>query len=344
MPLRDQVGMGLAVEMEMTSLTAKGRIKEHAQWDAVRKSRSTFTRLWQTSPGGIDEGFSFGSGWSKSTFTSCPSQSDWFSLFAIGAETRIGFASEANKPLHIKVVLRLLELIKEEAEDQPWHIRKEMLKVGAAIATAQAGSLRGPEVFMLDLAGLRHYIKVGKNGVMPDKPLEPGTDLFNAPHVLIPLIGKFKGETGVREHLVAVASESRSGLQTRWWLEKLIEVRELEHCTHGPAFGDQDGAAATMSEYDDILHHFLKMIQEEDNDLILDTDDVVKNYRFFRTFRKGAEDNARAAGLDSDMQNTMNRWRKIENARGRRPRFNMVDHYSTVRSLMPITWRYSYVQ
>ena len=43
MPLRDQVGMGLAVEMEMTSLTSKGRIKEHAQWDAVRKSRSTFT-------------------------------------------------------------------------------------------------------------------------------------------------------------------------------------------------------------------------------------------------------------------------------------------------------------
>ena len=82
----------------------------------------------------------------------------------------------------------------------------------------------------------------------------------------------------------------------------------------------------------------------ESNDLILETDDVVKNYRFFRSFRKSAEGRARAAGLDSDMQNAMNRWKKIENARGRIPRFNMVDHHSTAQDLMPITWRYSYVQ
>ena len=99
-----------------------------------------------------------------------------------------------------------------------------------------------------------------------------------------------------------------------------------------------------MAEYDDILHTFLKEIQSEGDDLILETDDVVKNYRFFRSFRKSAEGRARAAGLDSDMQNAMNRWKKIENARGCRTKFNMVDHYSTARDLMPVTWRYSYVQ
>ena len=99
-----------------------------------------------------------------------------------------------------------------------------------------------------------------------------------------------------------------------------------------------------MAEYDDTLHTFLKEIQSEGDELILDTDDVVKNYRFFRSFRKSAEGRARAAGLDSNMQNAMNRWKKIENARGRRPKFNMVDHYSTARDLMPVTWRYSYVQ
>ena len=99
-----------------------------------------------------------------------------------------------------------------------------------------------------------------------------------------------------------------------------------------------------MAEYDDTLHTFLKEIQSEGDELILDTDDVVKNYRFFRSFRKSAEGRARAAGLDSDMQNAMNRWKKIENALGRRPKFNMVDHYSTARDLMPVTWRYSYVQ
>jgi len=93
-----------------------------------------------------------------------------------------------------------------------------------------------------------------------------------------------------------------------------------------------------------VLHTFLKEVQAENNDLILETDDVAKNYRFFRSFRKSAEGRARAAGLDSDMQNTMNRWKKVENACGQRPKFNMVDHYSTARDLMPITWRYSYVQ
>jgi len=32
------------------------------------------------------------------------------------------------------------------------------------------------------------------------------------------------------------------------------------------------------------------------------------------------------------VQNTMNRWKKIE--------FNMVDHYSQAQDLMPVTWRY----
>ena len=163
-------------------------------------------------------------------------------------------------------------------------------------------------------------------------------------YIYIALIGKSKGENEVREHLVPVASESMSGLQPRWWIERLIEVWEREGCISGPVFGNADGSVAMMSAYDDVLHQFLKEIKAERNDLILDTDDVVKNYRFFRSMRKSAKERARAAGLDSDMQNTMNRWRKIESARGRRPRFNMVDHYSTAQCLIPVTWRYSYVQ
>ena len=344
MPLKDNVGMGLAVEMEFLGLTVKGKIKPHAQWDSVRKPRSTNTKAWESSPLGIAEGFSFAKGMSKASFTTCPTQSDWFAHFCIGAETRIGFATQANKPIHIKVVLRVLELIKEEVVDQPWHLAKEMWKLGAAMATAQSGSLRGPEVFMLDLMGLKNHIELGRNGIMPEDPLNPGTDLFNAPHVHIALIGKFKGETGIREHLIAVASESMSGLKTRWWLEKLLEVRAQEGSTHGPAFGHSNGTLATMAEYDAMLHYFLAKVQDEANDLIMAGDDIKKNYRLFRSFRKSAEGRARAAGLDSDMQNTMNRWKKIESARGRRPRFNMVDHYSNVRDLMPVTWRYAYVQ
>ena len=58
--------------------------------------------------------------------------------------------------------------------------------------------------------------------------------------------------------------------------------------TGGPAFGRPDGNIAPMAEYDGILQTFLKEIQSEGDDLVLETDDIIKNYRFFRSFRKSA--------------------------------------------------------
>ncbi len=200
-----------------------------------------------------------------------------------------------------------------------------------------------PEVFQLDLAGMISHINMGKGGIMPDRPLKTGTDLSTAPHVMMVLLGNFKGETGVHHHMVSLASTTMSGIPVRWWLEKL-DVQRDEGCHHGPAFGRADGSVLSLHEYDGILHHFLAMIQQDDPELIAASDDVRANYSFFRTFRKTAEGRARAANLDSSIQNDMNRWRTIENAKGGRPCFNIVEHYSHARDPMTVTWRYSYVQ
>ena len=196
----------------------------------------------------------------------------------------------------------------------------------------------------LDLAGLREHIGKGREGSLPDKPLKTGVDLSSAPHIVAVLIGNFKGETRVHHHTIALASNTMSGITLRWWLEKLIEIRAGEGCFRGPAFGYADGSVTSLHKYNGVLHHFLHMIQQEDSNLISEDDDVQANYSFFRTFRKTSEARVRAAGLDSSVQNAMNRWRTIENAKGGRPRFNMIEHYSNARDLMPVTWRYSYVQ
>jgi len=99
-----------------------------------------------------------------------------------------------------------------------------------------------------------------------------------------------------------------------------------------------------MSEYDELLRFFLRKVQSTCPDLILPLDDVEANYGFFRTFRRMAKGRARGANLDSGVQNAMNRWRTIEEAKGKRPRINMVDHYSHAQELMPVTWRYLFVQ
>ena len=94
----------------------------------------------------------------------------------------------------------------------------------------------------------------------------------------------------------------------------------------------------------DILHFFLQKVQDTHPNLILPTDNVEVNRGFSRTFRRMAEGRARGENIDSGVQNAMNRWRKIEEAKGKCPRFNMVDHYSHAQELMPVTWRYLFVQ
>ncbi len=346
MPTSDEVGMGVAVEMLALSVTARPRLKgqEFIQFDTMRKPRATQSLLWMSSPVGISEGSSFAGGFAKSKATKCPTQSDWFNYFLQGAEARMGYASQSNRPLHHRTIVRLLELIKEQIPSQALEVGRELVKVGAAVVVALAGSLRGPEVFMLDLGGIRKHIHRGRDGVLPPDPMKVGEDLVGAPHVYLALVGKFKGELGIREHLVAVASETKSGVEVRWWLEQLIRVREEEGHTHGPAFGNADGSLCFLSDFDVVLHDLLKCVQQEPDSFLDKDDDVEANYSFFRTFRKSAEDRARAAHLDSNVQNAMNRWKKIERAKGKRPRFDMIDHYSSARALMPVTWRYSYVQ
>ena len=124
----------------------------------------------------------------------------------------MGVQSEADKPVHIKTVIALLKMIKDEAISHAGVEARELGKVGANIAVAQMGSLRGLEVFMLDLAGIRAHIEEGRQEVMRDSPLDDGVDLFDAPHVYL---AKFKGEMRVHEHSVAIVSESKSGINVR---------------------------------------------------------------------------------------------------------------------------------
>jgi hypothetical protein len=137
--------------------------------------------------------------------------------------------------------------------------------------------------------------------------MKDGTDLSGAPYVIAPLIGEFKGESGARHHLMALASTTRSGIELREWVEKLMAVRAREGHRAGPAFGYRDGSVATIAEYDDILFGFLRRIQIERPDLLSPTDPVGENYSLFRTFRRTAEGRARIANLDTGDQNAMNR-------------------------------------
>jgi hypothetical protein len=226
-------------------------------------------------------------------------------MFMRGAETRMGFVAHKNSPFGSGVIVKLLGMVKEEIEFGEREVAREYTKFGAAVATSLCASLRGPEVFLLDLAGLRKYGALGREGVLPGEPLTVGRNLSNAPYVMIALIGKFKGELVIRHHLMAMASTTVMGIELRWWLEQLLKVREEEGWIKGPAFGSRTGEVALMSKYDAMLHFFLKRIQTEHPQIVDPTDEVETTYSFFRLFRRTAEGRARAAGLDTSVQDAI---------------------------------------
>ena len=200
MPLEDKVGMGIAADLLLHSLTAKPRLKgeKFIQFDSMRRPRATFSRGWESSPVGIAEGATFTMGTARVTVTSCPTQQPWFGLFMRGAETRMGWVSQQNKPFGKGVIGTLLELVEEEMMEHEGRIRGEYVKFGAAVALAVCASLRGPEVFLLDLAGMWKHIEIGKDGVLPREPMKKNVSLEGAPHIIVTLLvaGRTQGRAG----------------------------------------------------------------------------------------------------------------------------------------------------
>lgn len=354
MPLEDTCGASRAVEMLFRSITARGKTSVgHILFSSLRKMRATTTLAYESSPGGMAEMTSFSSGVNKVKLTTCPTQSEPFRLFLKGCERRMGHDSLAQRSLRNKAIVRMLDMIKADASIALSRERaNELYRCGAAIAVGLMGSLRGPEIWMLDLAGIRKHIEKGKRGVIPFKPLAPGTDLSDAPHVCIVLVGRLKRTPQPKTYIMSLASTSRSGVELRWWLEKLIEIRESEGATSGFAFAAQGKQDVDPHVMNSIFVHYVQQVQQEppavnSSPLVPEDDDVLKFYGFDRSLRRSAETAAKAAGLGDDVENTMNRWRVKEKAdrhNSAEKHGSMSQHYADARDLMPVTWRYSYVQ
>jgi len=344
-PSYDCVGMGVAVEMLYKSLSAKGKIEEHVQFDTLRHERSTATKIYESSPKGMLEGYAFAKGTGKIRPTSCNLQSEWFGDFLRGLEYRMGAESRANRAISMKAMVEVLERIKRDADyEEDVDAKNHLHKVGAYLALVTTCSLRGHEGFYADLHGLRKHIDKGKYGVIPENLNQHFSEdvAVNLPHVVISLRGKYKGQNEEDLHIICVANETQSGIEMRWWIEKLLAITDEEGRVSGPAFASKAGSLASSPDYDAVFRDYLKQIQNETN-LIQDDIDVDLYYGISRTPRKSAETRAKQAKLDDSLQDAMNRWRTFENAKGGRPRFKQTrDLYADAVAYMSLTWSYSY--
>jgi hypothetical protein len=160
------------------------------------------------------------------------------------------------------------------------------------------------------------------------------------PHVVCPLLGKFKGSHNVDHHFINLAHESVSGLRLRKSMDQLVDIARLEGRRHGPAFASADGTLASSSEYNETFKLFLKRTQDATS-LISEKNDVETMYGTARTPRKTLTSRAKRAGFGEELDE-MNRWSGVEAARNKRPNQKMNVLYADAVLMMPVTWRLSH--
>ena len=88
---------------------------------------------------------------------------------------------------------------------------------------------------------------------------------------------------------------------------------------------------------------FLYLTQEikEETHLIPDKIDVREKYGIYRSLRKDSNTEAVNQGVNQDAIDLNNRWRKVENTKGRRPTMGIRQHYTEVKLALKTLLRYS---
>jgi hypothetical protein len=214
-----------------------------------------------------------------------------------------------------------------ETEGANLHAQSRLASIGAYAIIAFCGSFRGSEVFLTDLHGLRKHLADTQ---------ESGRD-----HVVVPLLGRFKGEQHSRYHLAPLASETSSGLKVQVWIERLVSVREKEGRVQGPAFCDDHGRIARAHSYEGWIMERLLRVQSTIPGAIGPDIDIYEQFGISRSFRRGATSVARTRGVDDRTVELINRWRRFEGTRGAHPSMPMREHYSDIAILIPELTKFS---
>lgn len=330
-PTTDTFGYGLAIVTVLDSLEG-GRYASTKQFATVRHFRSAFGSVWDASSEAVHLDFSTISDDKKHSqrFTQSPSSSFWFKKFMTGMALRMGATVKQDMAITPTLARAVSYHALQHARNPTHPLRREMLLLGGAVNIGFVGGLRGPELFLMDVAGTKAHIEKGKN-------------LSGAKaHVIMALLGRFKGESGERFHLIPMASKTRSGFTPRWWFEILLSLCESEHRSHGPILAKEGGEGYSLKEMNEIFWIVLEELQEDRPELFGGPVDIRDTYSLMRSLRRGSDTEAVRLKIDNKAIDLMHRWSTVESARGKQASMPMRDHYAQVCLLLDLYLDFSY--
>ena len=246
----------------------------------------------------------------------------------IGLHNRMGEVGKQNKALSLTQMLKLvnmcegrLSLAEEATEVNKWSTFLTYATLSYVL------SLRGVEGFMVDVEST--YRLRNRND---------GT------YQTVGLMGRVKGETQDRCHLVPCVPVTGSGIEVKRILLRQLELKRSQGNVSGPVISHVNGDIYKSSEIDEILIEILEEMFEEDPNGFpseVDTKDKLMDaYHCFRTFRRTSDTQALNGEVSGDDIDIVNRWSKKEKAGSRTLSQPMKQHYADFELLIEPFKRY----
>jgi hypothetical protein len=123
--------------------------------------------------------------------------------------------------------------------------------VGAYAVIAFAGSFQGNEVFLVDMHGVRKYLRS-------------------------------------TEHLAPMAAQTSSSIPIKRWVTRLVEWHEKRGYFRGPLFGDRTGQVVRPKIIELELMDKLQRVKNTRRGIIPEDVDVYEDFGISRSFRRGS--------------------------------------------------------
>lgn len=324
----DSFGMKLAVCILIRSLDP-GRTEATVQFSTARFLRSAFSNVYHASSQHETGMAVMAQGTSKIFVTNCPSYSYWFERFMKGVHKRMGEEVRSDYALSVGLLHLVLGNLNERwGEATTAGQRKEITEIAFFLVVAFGLGLRGEEVVKADVAGFLTYFDAGR-------------DHATHPHVMIPLQGRFKGETGERWHLLPIVWKTRSGIEVGAWASRMRASLEERRRYHGFIFSNAKGKQAKASTLEARFFEQLNFVRARHPNQFAPNVSIEDDYGIARSCRRGSSTEAANQKVPSEIIEMICRWRKVERAQGRAPNLGMREHYMEVSQALETYLQYS---
>ena len=93
------------------------------------------------------------------------------------------------------------------------------------------------------------------------QPIEVDKADGRSPHLLVPLLGRFKGEDGDRMQLFPITNKIRYGFHIHLWAERLVKIFKVKGKQNCPAFCDKHGFQIYTAVLESVINYILGIMQ-----------------------------------------------------------------------------------